>query len=288
MASLAPRASVGDWVRSARMHGSYLAAAVDITSYAEAMLAYGLARIDDKVVVSPMLDVAAETGGRTAMNEVARLLLCLHPPIWLTLAVHENKVSREYIPTSDLDALLWLEPNLDRILIAARSEVSSDAAAALAKEIGDAAELFVLAALRYQGLSPVHVAKLSDSYGYDIEIPGPEADRIEVKAAGRRTAGTFHISRNEFDRCLQYRSRWRLIQVVFDSAAFAVDVIDPSHVVSIREVSYDILRDLAPPDTSAFAWEKSAVMTPSKNAWRNSNLMLDPNFRLPGFGQWFR
>lgn len=283
-ANIAPRRDVENWVGSARMHGSLLASAVDVSAYAERMLTGGLAWLDDRIFVLPKLTAAAETGGGAAMSEIARLLLTAHPPIWLYLAVSEKEVSREYIPSADLNALLWLEPNLDRILIAAHREVAFDRTTAMAKEIGDAAELLVLAAMRYCGQEPIHVAQLSDSYGYDIEIPGSAVDCVEVKAAGPRTAGQFHLSRNEFDTCERYGSRWRLIQLVFNSSAFTARVIGPAHVDSIREVLSSAWCDLVPPDTSAFVWEESAVITPPEGAWRDSDLVLDPDFGVPGFG----
>ncbi|MGQ4596744.1 protein NO VEIN domain-containing protein [Nocardia sp. R6R-6] len=265
------------------MHGSHLASAVDIKVYAEELLGCGLARFDDELHVAPGLVFAAQAGGGIAMTEIAIRLLSARPPIWLHLAVSETAVAREYIPTLDLNALLWLEPNLDRILIAAHRAVSADDSTAMAKEIGDAAEHLVLAAMRHCGQRPIHVAKLSDSYGYDIEVPGSAVSCVEVKAAGPRTSRSFHISRNEFDTCLRLVKRWRLIQVVFNSSAFTATEISSAQVDSIRELSHDTLRDLVPPDTSAFNWEQSAVITPPEAAWLDSDLELDPFYRIPGF-----
>ncbi|MBF6183326.1 protein NO VEIN domain-containing protein [Nocardia otitidiscaviarum] len=271
-------------MRSARMHGAHLASAVDIEVYAEELIDCGLARLGEEVLVAPELIAAAEAGSAIQMSEIARRLLTASPPIWLRLAVSETSVSRECIPTADLNALLWLEPDLDHVLIAAHREVSASDSVAMAKEIGDAAEFLVLAAIRHRGQQPIHVAQLSDSYGYDIAVPDSTVPCIEVKAAGPRTKSSFHISRNEFDTCLRQASRWRLIQIVFDSSAFTASEIGPSQVCSIRELSHDSLCDLVPADTSAFRWEQSAVVTPPHTAWFESNMELDPRYRIPGFG----
>lgn len=282
-AEIAPRRDVDAWVHAARVHGSHLTSAVDVKVYAQELLECGLARVDDQVHVAPELVVAAEAGGRIAMSKIAQRLLSAHPPIWLHLAVDKAMVSRAYIPTADLNALMWIEPDLDRVLIAAHKAVCTDGSNAMAKEIGDAAELLVLAAMRHRGQRPIHVAKLSDFYGYDIEVPDSAVTCIEVKAASPRTSESFHISRNEFDISLRHTRRWRLIQIVFNSSAFTAAEIGPAQVDSIREISHDTLRDLVPSDTSAFAWEQSAIITPPEGAWVNSDLKLDPGYNLPGF-----
>ncbi|MFF0637970.1 protein NO VEIN domain-containing protein [Nocardia sp. NPDC004151] len=266
------------------MHGSHLASAVDIKVYAEELIDCGLALFDDKLHITPELAIAAQAGGDIAIREIASQLLSARPPIWLRLAVSETAVAREYIPTVDLSALLWLEPDLDRILIAAHREVSPDDSIAMTKEIGDAAELLVLAAMRHRSQRPIHVAKLSDSYGYDIEVPGSAVSCFEVKAAGPRTCRSFHISRNEFDTCQRLSRRWRLLQVAFNGSAFTAAEIGSAQVDSIRELPHDTLRDLVPPDTSTFAWEQSALITPPESAWVDSDLELDPIYRIPGFG----
>ncbi|MFB7720178.1 protein NO VEIN domain-containing protein [Nocardia sp. NPDC056100] len=82
--------------------------------------------------------------------------------------------------------------------------------------------------------------------------PGSRIDLIEVKAAGPKTAGTFHISRNEFDACVEHRSLWCLIQIIFDSAAFTATEIRAVRVNAVREITDHALLDFIPSDTPAF------------------------------------
>ncbi|MFQ6397621.1 DUF3883 domain-containing protein [Nocardia sp. KC 131] len=230
------------------------------------------------------MDAATDCHDADGLFQVARLLLITAPPAWLRLAVNHDAVAREYIPASDLDSLRWLEPNLDRLLIDAYDNLYFSAQTEWQKQIGDAAELFVLAALRYSGLKPAHVARISDVFGYDIEVRDPFVDRIEVKGAGPRTAQAFHLSRNEFEKSQQYGDEWRLLQVVFQSAAFVVEELDQSHVESVYELDSHVLRRMVPADPTGFVWEKSALITPPKELWRRSNLTLDPGFTVSGFG----
>ncbi|MFB8277226.1 protein NO VEIN domain-containing protein [Nocardia colli] len=283
-ATLSPRQGVDDWVAAVRMHGSFLAAAIDLKAPATMLVDSGLARIGQSLELSAQLTAATDCRDADALLQVARLLLITTPPAWLRMAVNHNVVARQYIPTNDLDSLRWLEPNLDRVLIEAYDDRYSSEHTYWQKQIGVAAELFVLAALRYSGLKPAHVALISDVYGYDIEVRDPLMDRIEVKGAGPRTALTFHLSRNEFEKSQQHAAEWRLLQVVFHSSAFADEELDHSHIESVYELDSQGLRQTIPPDPTGFVWEKSALVTPPRELWRSSGLTLDPSFRMPGFG----
>ncbi|MEV6096213.1 DUF3883 domain-containing protein [Nocardia sp. NPDC051981] len=265
------------------MHGSFLAAAIDLEATATMLIGSGLARIGRSLELSPQLDAATGCRDVDGLLQVARLLLITAPPEWLRLAVNRDVVTREYIPASDLDSLRWLEPNFDRLLIEAHDHAYSSAQTEWQKQIGDAAELFVLEALRYSGLNPVHVARISDVYGYDIEVLDPFTERIEVKAAGPRTARTFHLSRNEFDKSQQHGDEWRLLQVVFRSSAFIAEELDHSHIEGVYELDSRLLRRIVPPDSPRFLWEESALITPPKESWRHARLAFDPGFTIPGF-----
>ncbi|MTJ86732.1 DUF3883 domain-containing protein, partial [Nocardia seriolae] len=282
-ATLAPRRTVDDWIAAARMHGSFLASAIDLEVPSTMLVDRGLARIGRSLELSPQLAAATDCRDADGLFQVARLLLITAPPAWLRLAVSRDGVTREYIPASDLDSLRWLEPNLDRLLIEAHEHAYSSAETEWQKQIGDAAELFVLAALRHSGLKPVHVARISDVYGYDIEVRDPRTERIEVKAAGPRTARTFHLSRNEFDKSQQHGDEWRLLQVIFESSAFVAEELNQSHVEGVYEIDSHQLRRIVPPDSPRFFWEESALITPPEEAWRRSHLALDPEFTIPGF-----
>ncbi|MEU6715013.1 DUF3883 domain-containing protein [Nonomuraea sp. NPDC046802] len=248
------------------------------------LVACGLVRKTDPILLSPQLAEAVGLGDTMTMPDVARILLAAAPPPWLRLAVSTSGVLREYIPAEDLKALLWLEPDLDQVLFDAFAELDQSNQAAIRKRIGHAAELVVLAALRHAGQKPVHVSQISDSYGYDIEVRGTGTDRIEVKAAGPLTRGTFHLTRNEYAKSLQYGRQWRLIQVVFNSAAFVADEINVSHVEAVFQLAPGTLQEIVPPDTPQFVWEGSALLSPSDGTWFPSGLILAPEFKIPGLG----
>ncbi|MBF6150208.1 protein NO VEIN domain-containing protein [Nocardia nova] len=248
------------------------------------LLDSGLVRQSRSLHLAPQLAAATHCGDSEALVQIARLMFITAPPVWLTVAVENKTVTREYIPAYDLEALSWLEPELDRVILDAYAHVHSTDRADWQKKIGDAAELFIVAALRFCGHNPVHVALISDVYGYDIEVEHAHVDRIEVKGAGPRTAWTFHLSRNEFEKSQEYGEEWRLVQVAFRSSAFVAKEINPSHIEAIYELDSLAVRRVVPPDPPGFLWEKTALITPPKEDWRPSGLVLDPGFTLPGFG----
>ncbi|MCT9931449.1 DUF3883 domain-containing protein [Planotetraspora sp. A-T 1434] len=285
VASLAPRRSIDDWADAARAHGSYLASAIDLEASARSLAACGLVSLTDPVLLSPRLAGIADLGATVTLQDVSRVLLAAAPPPWLRLAVSAGSVSREYIPAEDLKALLWLEPELDRILLDTYVQLDQPDQAEIRKRIGEAAELVVFAALRHMGHKPVRVSQISDAYGYDIEVRGTGIDRIEVKAAGPTTRGTFHLTRNEYVKSLQYGKQWRLIQVIFNSAAFVADEIDASHVGAVHQLAPGTLQQVVPPDTPQFAWEGSALLSLPDTAWCSPRLVPDPDFKIPGIGR---
>ncbi|MEV4124881.1 DUF3883 domain-containing protein [Nocardia sp. NPDC049707] len=251
-------------------------------TYANYLIDCGLARLDSHVQISPRLVAAAHIPDGRAMVHIAQVLLGARPPFWLYMAVSGDRVEREFIPTEDLKALQWLEPQLDQVLIRAWADTKPQHADRAAKAIGDAAELLLMAALAYEGRQPIHLAKLSDAYGYDIEVPGRDVDCIEAKAASLATSNSFHITRNEFETSLSRGSRWRLVQLVFQNNAFSVDTIGTTHVSTIRELSHETLQWFVPPDTAHFKWEKSALISVPETAWNESEIVLDPDFYVPG------
>ncbi|WP_280473604.1 protein NO VEIN domain-containing protein [Nocardia asiatica] len=283
VALLTARRTVDEWVDAARnIHGSQLASQIEMRTYAQHLIDCGLATMDPHIQISPRLIAAARFPDGRAMTHIAQVLLRARPPFWLYLAVNGRRVQRELIPTDDLKALQWLEPRLDQVLVRSAADVNAAVDDKAAKALGDAAELLIIAALEYEGEQPVHVAKLSDAHGYDIEVPGRDIDCIEVKAASLATSGGFHITRNEFETAVYCGSRWRLVQVVFSNAAILADKIGANHIESIRELSHEALQRLIPPDTDTFRWEKSARISVPSNAWQDSEILPDPDFIVPG------
>jgi len=284
VAMVSRRTGVDDWVHAARQHGSLLAAAIDLNTPAELLLAGGFASlVKGFVEVSPRLGAIVSGDQTLALRSVAVVLLSAQPPVWLRLAVREGEVCREYIPAKDLVALSWLGSDLDVVLVEACMLIDEDHRSDLSKEIGDAAEEFVLAALMHMGMRALHVARVSDRYGYDIEVHAAEPRRLEVKAAGPRTVERFFLSRHEFETSLRWSDSWSVVQVIFAESAFVADRLTAAHVRAIRELPAAAVRSLIPPDTSTFRWQEAALLTPPAGAWTPSELVLDPGFARPGF-----
>ena len=279
------RSDIDEWVKAAKSLGGYLAAAMNLSGWALYAIETGLVNDEDGIQVAPRLRALLALDSQRSQYELARLMLVTNPPPWIQVAVAGGVVQREYIPANDLDDLLWLEPRLDEMLIDVASQ-DSPAESQFQAELGTAAEYVVMDALRHSGLYPVHVALISNAYGYDIEVDRGRSgvERLEVKAAGPGTAHMFHLSRNEFDKCVKYGDEWRLIQVVFSSAAFVSPLVNCSHVEAIRELHAFELRALVPPDTDNFMWEKSAVLRPEGDTWHALELRPTPEFVIKGFG----
>jgi hypothetical protein len=282
-AQLAPRLTIDEWVQAARYHGSHLAAATNLANPASDLLDCNLATLGHSIEVSPRLIGLLDAPSTSVLRDIAQLIFIASPPVWLPLVVSEHGVDRELIPEKHLHSLLWLEPLLDEMLQLAWRQASSSTILDQAKQIGDAGELFVLASLRNAGWSASHVAKLSDAFGYDIEVYRPYPQKIEVKAAGPNTDGGFHLSRNEFTTCLAHRNEWRLVQVTFNSAAFITKQLNISHVACVKEIDAWAIIPLVPPDTEHFSWQESAKLRPPAGSWRSWCLPLDRSLTIPGF-----
>jgi hypothetical protein len=248
------------------------------------MIDHGLAVDGPRLMLDARLEATVRQEASKAMREIARILLLSDAPIWLFTSVSEGVVKREYIPTEHLRAMQWLGADVDQVILDAHAELHEEFDSAFRKRIGDAAEVFVLAGLQHAGLEAIHVAQIDDRFGYDIEVVGTPTDRIEVKAASARTRGTFHLTRNEFDKSRAHGAEWRLIQVVFLGAAFVSDRLDATHVEGVYELVGAALAEIVPDDTPAFKWTGSAVLSPPEGAWHDAKIRLDPSYSIPGFG----
>lgn len=283
VAQLRHRRDLDEWISAARAQSTFMAHALDFERIASGLIENGLASLLDRVVVNAIFSGLSDQADRTTLLAIARILIQRNPPFWLNVAVNNLGVSREYIPSKALEQLQWIEPGLDQFLIDIQASTPIPGQDALRERIGEVAELFILAALEYGGANPVHVSKLSDSYGYDIECRGENIDRVEVKAASVNTQECFHLSRNEFDKSVVYAERWKLIQVVFSNRAFVENHLDVTHVELIRQLRSGALRQLVPSDTKAFRWTESALITVPQDMWVHSHIQLDPDFVTAGF-----
>lgn len=276
-------ASIDQLIEMARSQLTYLASATDLRTPAAGLLDLKLLAVDACVALDAKLETLSYTADQRTMTAIARLLLQGAPPIWLWSAVQHGRVLREYIPSADLNALSWLEPELDALLVSVHAALNTERQTELIKQIGDTAELLLMAAFAYEGRRPIHVARHHDGCGYDIELPASPRDRIEVKAASVNTEGQFRLTRNEYDKARLWGTEWRLIQVVFSQQAFFADRIGAQHVVGMNELSAAAVSRLAPPDSASFRWIESAQFSPAAHDWSKVEITLDPNFSTPGF-----
>jgi hypothetical protein len=280
---LVPRADVPAWAAAARGQPSFMAAAVDINACARDLIRNGLAKDADGVCLDGSLSAFAHTFDRPTQIGISHLLLAAAPPPWLWSAVSDGAIFREYIPRDDLLDLQWLEPDLDGLLLSVRAQLEAARRDQLRKLIGDAAELMLMAAYRMAGFKPVHVARLWDGYGYDIELPGEPIQRIEVKGTSLNTRGGFWLSRNEYEKANNYGPEWRLLQVVFARSAFAAQMISAADIEGVFALKHGALNDLVTQDTPQFVWMESAKVTAPGTCWSPAELTLDPAYSIPGF-----
>ncbi|MEV0261611.1 DUF3883 domain-containing protein [Streptomyces sp. NPDC050617] len=282
-AALAPRADVEHWVRAARAQGSYLAHALDLRATARSLIAAGLVDARGGIRLGRRLSRLAALGDGGGLRDAARVLLSAAPPQWIPLAAGSGRVVRDYIPDADLKALRWLEPDLDAILLSTGTHLMQARQEMVRQRLGEAAEAVVLSALRREDRHAVQVSRISDAYGYDVEVRGPHIDRIEVKGAGPATRGSFHLTRNEFETGLRHPRSWRLVQVVFEGSAFVADVLDRTHVAEVLELAPGAVRDIVPRDTPQFTWEQSALLTAPEQTWLPTGMAPGEDFSAPGF-----
>ena len=272
--------NIAAWVSAASSRSSFLAAAIDHGPAAAFLLDAGLVLADTAITPSPRLRAVSRQADRPTLIAIADLLLQTAPPAWLPVAVVGGEVRYEFIPSNDFVGLAWLQPELDQLLINAADQAPQHSDA-VALGLGRAAELTVLAALNRLRASPVHVAEISDRFGYDIETVRGHARRWEVKGCTTRTAESFHLSRNEFDQCRRYSDEWLLVQVEFKPEAVTAEWLLASHVSAIRELPSRTLLAIPPAESAQFYWETSARIAPPACAWVTSTLTVPNDFRLP-------
>lgn len=282
-AARAPRASAEDWVRAARMQESHLTRSLNLQATAQSLVAEGLAHDEDGLRLAEPLFRLVELGEAAGLREMARVLMSAAPPPWLTLAVRSGRVVRDYIPEADLKALRWLEPDLDAMLLAIGTQRNHARQEEVRQILGDAAEAAVLSALRRERREAIQVSRISDAYGYDIEVREEPVDRIEVKGAGPSTGGSFHLTRHEFETCRRYGRGWRLIQVAFTASAFTAASLDGSHIGEMLQLNSAAIMNMVPADTPQFTWEDSALLKPCGELWLPTGLEPGKEFQARGF-----
>jgi hypothetical protein len=274
---------IASWVCAARDRSAFLAAAIDHQPAATVLIRKGLVSSIGGIRPTARLQAVSGRANRTTLVAIAAMLLELDPPAWLPVAVVDGKVHYEVIPSKDIESLEWLRPELEQLLLDA-ALTGTPRSNLLALGIGRAAELAVLEALTDSGRSAIHLADISDSFGYDIESTNDTGvRRWEVKAGTERTAGTFHLTRNEFEKCAAYRSEWTIVRVEFAGAALVAEHVTAADITRVQELPAAELLALVPLDTDHFHWETSALVTPPAHAWAPSSIEVPSTLQLPSF-----
>jgi hypothetical protein len=281
-ARLTQHPNLEEWIRGAKSFGSYVSAAADLQGIAQNLIHLKLAEPGNHVKIAPSLERFSYVCDRFTMLGIAQMLLAAAKPNWLVVAVNGTEVSREFIPTSDLDALCWLDPELDELLISAAQNLSP-ADDHFKAAIGLAAELILVSVFRAADLRPIHVSQISDSYGYDIKLTGNSSNRIEVKAASLRTQEGFFLTRNEYEKCCLFGEDWLLIQVVFKGEAFTAPLLLNEHVAEFRSLKSSAIKSLIPSDSKEFKWIEGAYIQPAFALWEPMCLPPGHTFKIDGF-----
>lgn len=272
--------SLDVWEYQASRKASFVAGALNHRPIAEFLMSSAVVDCGEPSWTSRQLLPLSFRADRSTKLSIAILMLTLAPPSWLSVAVSDKEVIQEYIPGDDLKALSWLGDDLDRVLIEANGRVVA-ASPPLHLGLGRAAELLVLEGFLAEGLNPLHVADISDHFGYDVDCISRGFKKWEVKASTDSTASRFYLTRNEYETALANPRDWILVQVVFSSGVFASEYITNEHVASVRVLDVNSIRECTPSDSDRFRWLGEAILTPESERWRALALTLPKGLRLP-------
>ncbi|MBB1018113.1 DUF3883 domain-containing protein [Dietzia sp. DQ11-71] len=276
-----PAAGIKDWISAAESRSSFLAGALDHLPAAEFLISAGLVKQSDGIRPTGRLRGLSEKADATTLIAIAAMLLRSRPPAWLHSACAGSNLQYELIPSPDLRALSWLEPYLPEVLLGAARALKLESTSVRSR-LGYLGELVVMDCLKRQSARPVHLSRVSDHFGFDIESRPPFEGKWEVKACLSTTAGAFHLSRNEFEKSQQMLDKWRLVQVEFSPTVLKASCVCSDHVVGINELSARQLAGSVVPDTPEFSWEESAKVRPPAQTWSSSWLEVSRDLGLPG------
>jgi hypothetical protein len=196
--------------------------------------------------------------------------------MWMDAVVSSRGVQLEYIPTDDMLAMQWLGDDLADLLIDAGRQRHATRESEFARRLGSAAEFVVLRAKEREGGHVIHVARIADSFGYDVEHRlGVRTARIEVKGAVESTSDGFFITRNEIAQARRHGAEWILVQVVFRSSIALKGEIAVEDISAVRILSSEQVCSLIPADTPHFSWIEAARVRPPVSLWSTYPLDLD-------------
>lgn len=264
------RASIREWVQATTQLPTLMATSLAVEEAAEKLMLLGLASDEGgKISVDESLKSAGNSANFATFIAIAKLLLSASPPSWLKVVVSKGVVREELIPTRDLHALDWLQPHRDNILldIALQQSATSEV---VTSWLGSVGEHLIFAYEDYSGYRPIHVSKISDSYGYDIESSHPEGTLcLEIKTALESTSNRFFISKNEVRTAEALGNRWVLVQVILDSRSLTQELLTTANVVSVRALTSEALLRCTPQDRDKGTWIDSAEITLEDSDWQS-------------------
>ena len=273
--------TVEDWIKAARNQSTVMASALNLNYAAAALLRLGLATAEGGVAVLPPLATLWQWADRQTLRRIAAVLLTKVRPAWLPTAVLDGLVHREYIPRTAMEELLWLGDELDLLISDAARQYVGETENNFRRTLGIAGELIVMESEARLGHSPLHISKISDSFGYDIECAyGGSLARIEVKTATESTCSSFYLTRNEFEQAIRHESEWVLVQIILSGAVALHNRIRVSDISKARLISSRLLQTVIPADTPEFQWVDSARVAPSERIWCTYHLDLTNDFQI--------
>lgn len=261
------------WVRKSATKGSFASAAIDHRPLALLLLESPLVHVGGEILPDRRLVPLSYRADRATLLAIAALLLEFFPPPWLSVAVSDGIVMPEFIPDDELRELDWLRPELDMLLVDASGRADARDTS-LRLGLGRAAELVVFETLQSLGRRPVHVADVSDTFGYDVETAVGPVLRWEVKGSVEASSYRFNLTRNEFDKSQRYGAEWLIIQVEFSARIFSDAPIGKKDIRAMRTIDSSALARLVPKDTDYFRWADNAVVAPAPADWVESDLAI--------------
>ncbi|WP_281662837.1 DUF3883 domain-containing protein [Paraburkholderia fungorum] len=255
-----------------------MAGALDLERVAATLADGDLVSVDGCISVQKQMRGLAWRADRRTLLHIARVLLETFPPSWIGNVVSKDGVAWEYIPAVDSDALEWIGEDLLDLLtdVATKRVLSRDEE--FRQKLGRLGERILAECKRRQGERVIHVAEISDSFGYDLECypSSPNIlERIEVKTALTHTNETFHITRNEREKARLYGEEWKLVQIVLSAQAAWKETISSNDVVLIRSLTAAAIVELTARDTPHFRWEESAMISPPTSMWTRYPVFLN-------------
>jgi hypothetical protein len=277
------RRSIEEWVGFAKSMPTVMAAAVDLESVATVLCASGLATVKDhRVVIAPNLAALEPVASDEVFMAIAAIFLAANPPPWLHASVGAGHFYPEYVPTSELSSLRWLEDALEPLLAGVKRE--DEAENAFKVWLGALGESLIISTERQAGAVARQVSLISDHFGYDVESLRPRRYRLEVKTSIHGSEKRFYITRNEVNMAKKNPEEWFLVHVVLKPEAVTAKSVTRDHVHLIRQLASGSLVAIVPVDSAHSRWIESAEVFTENLSWMSYELAahIPPQWQFNG------